>query len=51
MSNHQSLEITNPEGIYDPKPHSYSHVASVSANDLLVFVAGQGGSKIDGILS
>lgn len=45
------LEITNPAGIYDPRPHGYSHVASVSARDLLVFVAGQGGSKTDGVLS
>ncbi|RZK19968.1 MAG: RidA family protein [Pedobacter sp.] len=45
------LEITNPDGIYDPRPHGYSHVASVSASDLLVFVAGQGGSKTDGFLS
>lgn len=46
-----ALEITNPEGIYDPSAHGYSHVASVSAKDLLIFVAGQGGSKIDGVLS
>lgn len=45
------LEISNPEGIYDPTPHGYSHVASVSANNLIVFVAGQGGSKTDGALS
>jgi enamine deaminase RidA (YjgF/YER057c/UK114 family) len=45
------LEITNPEGIYDPRPHGYSHVASVPANSQLVFVAGQGGSRTDGILS
>lgn len=46
-----SLEITNPTGIYDPRPHGYSHVASVSAESQLVFVAGQGGSRTDGILS
>lgn len=46
-----NLEITNPAGIYDPRPHGYSHVASVSANSLLVFVAGQGGSRTDGVLS
>jgi len=46
-----SLEITNPAGIYDPRPHGYSHLASVSANGQLVFVAGQGGSRTDGILS
>ncbi|QIL38849.1 RidA family protein [Pedobacter sp. HDW13] len=45
------LEITNPEGIYDPRPHGYSHVAAVPAWSQLVFVAGQGGSRIDGILS
>ncbi|MBB6236188.1 enamine deaminase RidA (YjgF/YER057c/UK114 family) [Pedobacter sp. AK013] len=46
-----TLEITNPAGIYDPRPHGYSHVASVSAESQLVFVAGQGGSRTDGILS
>lgn len=46
-----NLEITNPEGIYDPRPHGYSHLASVPAESLLVFVAGQGGSRMDGVLS
>jgi enamine deaminase RidA (YjgF/YER057c/UK114 family) len=46
-----TLEITNPAGIYDPRPHGYSHVASVPANSSLVFVAGQGGSRTDGVLS
>ncbi len=46
-----NLEITNPEGIYDPRAHGYSHLASVPAESLLVFVAGQGGSRMDGILS
>jgi len=45
------IEISNPEGIYDPCPHGYSHVASVPAWSQLVFVAGQDGSKTDGILS
>jgi len=45
------LEITNPDGIYDPRSHAYSHVATVSAKDLLVFVAGQGGNRTDGFLS
>lgn len=47
----QTLEITNPDGIYDPRPHGYSHMASVPANNQLVYVAGQGGSRTDGILS
>ena len=46
-----NLEISNPEGIYDPRSHGYSHVASVSVNSSLVFVAGQGGSRTDGVLS
>ena len=46
-----NLEISNPESIYDPRSHGYSHVASVSANSSLVFVAGQGGSRTDGVLS
>lgn len=46
-----NLEISNPVGIYDPRPHGYSHLASVPAESLLVFVAGQGGSRTDGILS
>ncbi len=50
MSN-SLIEISNPEGIYDPRPHGYSHVASVPAWSQLVLVAGQGGSKTDGILS
>jgi enamine deaminase RidA (YjgF/YER057c/UK114 family) len=45
------IEISNPERIYDPRPHGYSHVASVPAWSQLVFVAGQGGSKTDGVLS
>ena len=45
------LEITNPTGIYDPSPHGYSHLASVPAGSQLVFIAGQGGSRTDGILS
>jgi len=45
------LEITNPAGIYDPRPHGYSHLASIPADRQLVFVAGQGGSRTDGILS
>ncbi len=47
----ETLQITNPDGIYDPRPHGYSHVASISPNSKLVFVAGQGGSKTDGLLS
>ncbi|MCZ4242600.1 RidA family protein [Pedobacter punctiformis] len=46
-----NFEITNPEGIYDPREHGYSHVATILTGSTLVYVAGQGGSKTDGILS
>lgn len=47
----QNFEITNPEGLYDPKPHGYSHIATVNSNSKMVFIAGQGGSNMDGVLS
>ncbi|MBB6272347.1 enamine deaminase RidA (YjgF/YER057c/UK114 family) [Pedobacter cryoconitis] len=44
-------EITNPKGLYDPRQHGYSHVATVPANSILVFVAGQAGTDAEGKLS
>ncbi|KIO77509.1 hypothetical protein TH53_09505 [Pedobacter lusitanus] len=44
-------EITNPKGLYDPRVHGYSHVATVPANSILVFVAGQAGTDSEGQLS
>jgi enamine deaminase RidA (YjgF/YER057c/UK114 family) len=44
-------DITNPKGLYDPRPHGYSHLASVPANSTLVFVAGQAGTDEKGQLS
>jgi enamine deaminase RidA (YjgF/YER057c/UK114 family) len=41
----------NPEGLYDPTPNGYSHVATVGPGARLVFVAGQGGENEDGELS
>lgn len=47
----KSQEISNPKGLYDPRPHAYSHVATVPANSTLVFVAGQAGTDEEGKLS
>ena len=44
-------EITNPKGLYDPRQHGYSHVATVPANSILIFVAGQAGTDKEGELS
>lgn len=46
--NTKSQEISNPKGLYDPRPHAYSHVATVPANSTLVFVAGQAGDDESG---
>jgi len=46
-----NFEIKNPEGLYDPKPHGYSHIATINSNSKMVFIAGQGGSNMDGILN
>ncbi|WP_394824786.1 RidA family protein [Pendulispora albinea] len=45
------LRISNPEGLYDPAPNGYSHVASVAPGSRLVFIAGQGGEDVDGKLA
>lgn len=44
-------EITNPDGLYDPRPHGYSHIATVPGGSILVFVAGQAGTDGQGQFS
>lgn len=46
-----ALSLINPEGLYDPAPNGYSHIASVVAGSRLVFIAGQGGETEDGKLT
>lgn len=46
-----AVDFINPEGLYDPAPNGYSHVASVAAGARLVFIAGQGGETADGKLA
>jgi enamine deaminase RidA (YjgF/YER057c/UK114 family) len=46
-----ALTLTNPNGLYDPVPNGYSHVASVAAGTRLAFIAGQGGETADGKLA
>jgi enamine deaminase RidA (YjgF/YER057c/UK114 family) len=38
-------EFSNPEGLFDPTPYGFSHVAVMSANAKLIFIAGQGGEE------
>jgi enamine deaminase RidA (YjgF/YER057c/UK114 family) len=45
------LTFLNPQGLYDPAPNAYSHVAQVAAGARLVFIAGQGGENAAGEMS
>lgn len=47
------LSFINPPGLYDPRPNGYSHVvvADADAPARLIYIAGQGGENIDGVLS
>lgn len=45
------LTFLNPEGLYDPRPNGYSHLAIVDGPARLVHVAGQGGEDAQGTLS
>ena len=46
-----ALTLTNPDGLYDPAPNGYSHIASLVAGARLVFIAGQGGETADRTLA
>ncbi|MBO9687120.1 RidA family protein [Roseateles chitosanitabidus] len=45
------LRFLNPAGLYDPAPNGYSHVATVDRPIRLVYIAGQGGEDVHGLLS
>lgn len=45
------FQLSNPQGLYDPSPNGYSHVAELQPHARLLFVAGQGGEDAQGQLS
>lgn len=45
------VTLCNPDGLYDPAPNGYSHLASVQGARRWLLVAGQGGETADGRLS
>jgi enamine deaminase RidA (YjgF/YER057c/UK114 family) len=47
----ESLKFVNPDGLYDPRPNAYSHLAVFPAGWRLVLPAGQGGENSNGQLS
>lgn len=44
------VRLTNPDGLYDPAPNGYSHLADIAPGSRLLLVAGQGGEDVDGAL-
>jgi enamine deaminase RidA (YjgF/YER057c/UK114 family) len=47
----EALTFSNPEGLYDPKPNGYSHLAQFPAGWRIIAPAGQGGETEDTKLS
>ncbi len=45
-----AVQFINPDGLYDPRPNAYTHMAVVPAAQTLVYVSGQGGEAVDGSL-
>ena len=44
----RNFTLSNPDGLYDPSPNAYSHIAVVPEGKRLVFVAGQVGKTPKG---
>lgn len=47
----QTFELSNPPGLYDPSANGYSHIAQLSTQARVLYLAGQGGEDCDGQLS
>ncbi|MYM87161.1 RidA family protein [Rugamonas sp. FT82W] len=45
------MKFINPPGLYDPRPNGYSHVVIAEAPARIIYIAGQGGEDVDGVLS
>lgn len=51
MTPAKPFQLLNPEGLYDPSANAYSHVAEISPQARLLYIAGQGGEDVEGRLS
>lgn len=51
MAQSTAFSLCNPEGLYDPSPNAYSHLAEVRPGSRLLAVAGQGGEDAQGRLA
>jgi len=45
------MQFINPATLYDPRPNGYTHVVVAHAPARLVYIAGQGGEDVNGVLS
>ncbi|MCU6497907.1 RidA family protein [Rugamonas sp. A1-17] len=45
------MKFINPTGLYDPRPNGYSHVVVAEAPARIIYIAGQGGEDVNGMLS
>jgi len=45
------MKFINPAGLYDPRPNGYSHVVIAEAPARIIYIAGQGGEDVNGVLS
>jgi enamine deaminase RidA (YjgF/YER057c/UK114 family) len=46
-----AFHLYNPQGLYDPRPNGYSHMAEILPGARLLYIAGQGGEDEQGCLS
>lgn len=44
----RTFDLINPDGLYDPSPFGYSHLAVLKPKFRLAAIAGQGGETADG---
>jgi enamine deaminase RidA (YjgF/YER057c/UK114 family) len=47
----QLPQFINPNGLYDPTPNGYSHIAIAPPETRMIYIAGQGGEDKDGNLA
>ncbi|MEY4519841.1 MAG: hypothetical protein RLZZ499_2441 [Cyanobacteriota bacterium] len=44
-------QLINPDGLYDPTPNGYSHIAIAPPEAKIIYIAGQGGEDENGNLA
>jgi enamine deaminase RidA (YjgF/YER057c/UK114 family) len=47
----REIQRINPNGLYDPSPNGYSHIAIAPSGSTIIYIAGQGGEDENGNLA